>query len=98
VSIDPTYPPGNFTKKFELPQDIGASPRGIGDTISSFTEQLRGADPIVNKPIHIRVVRKSGPVMTLIDLPGITHHDSEVRRQASGLSSFISSCLFALFT
>lgn len=30
---------------------------------------------IADRPIHVRYVRHSGPVMTLIDLPGITHLD-----------------------
>lgn len=33
--------------------------------------------PISSQPIHIRRIRRGGPVMTLIDLPGITHVDAE---------------------
>lgn len=44
--------------------------------ISDFTSKLAsGGTSVCNKPIYIRHTRKSGPVMTLIDLPGITHFD-----------------------
>lgn len=32
--------------------------------------------PIKDEPIHIKYTRKQGPIMTLIDLPGITHIDA----------------------
>lgn len=39
-------------------------------------QQMMEGHSIANMPIHIRYVRKVGPVMTLIDLPGITHVDA----------------------
>lgn len=45
-------------------------------SISDFTSKLAsGGTSVCNKPIYIRYTRKTGPVMTLIDLPGITHFD-----------------------
>lgn len=35
------------------------------------------SDPIKDDPIHIKYVRRQGPLMTLIDLPGITHVDAQ---------------------
>lgn len=39
-------------------------------------ETVADGIPIKDEPIHIRYTRPSGPVMTLIDLPGITHVDA----------------------
>lgn len=44
----------------------------IRETTNSKTNK---SSPILDEPIHIRYVRTYGPVMTMIDLPGITHVD-----------------------
>lgn len=51
----------------------------IQESILKNTAQITGSTkrPISNTPIQIRYKRKRGPVMTLIDLPGITHVDAE---------------------
>lgn len=52
----------------------------IGNAITEVTSStIDTSAPIADKPIHIRYTRKSGPVMTLIDLPGITHLDTKDR-------------------
>lgn len=35
------------------------------------------SEPIKDEPIHIKYIRSRGPLMTLIDLPGITHVDAK---------------------
>lgn len=50
----------------------------IQNGIRSCTETVKlDGLPIADKPIHVRYIRRNGPVMTLIDLPGITHVDAE---------------------
>lgn len=44
----------------------------IGDEIKRLTREMAGPDRIIADPIHVKVVKKSGPTLTLIDLPGIT--------------------------
>ncbi|CDF36783.1 unnamed protein product [Chondrus crispus] len=53
----------------------------ITNAIHDLTEKalVSTRSRVVDKPIHIRYVRSKGPVMTLIDLPGITHDDGEGR-------------------
>ena len=47
----------------------------IGENIERLTVEIAGDKAGVNEaPIHLRVVRDSGPTLTLIDLPGITHN------------------------
>ena len=46
----------------------------IPKKISEYTNKLAGNEGCVqDKPIHMKVVSPTGPTMTLIDLPGITH-------------------------
>ena len=57
-------------KQGEKIYDISKIPRKIVE----YTNKLAGSKGIVvDKPIHIKVISPSGPTMTLIDLPGITH-------------------------
>lgn len=52
--------------------------KDIQKAILSCTEKVRSKElPIADVPIHVRYIRRSGPVMTLIDLPGITHVDAK---------------------
>lgn len=44
--------------------------------ISCSEQHMSNGCKIGDKPIHVRYIRPSGPVMTLIDLPGITHVDT----------------------
>lgn len=48
-------------------------PTKIGDILLSKQHELTSGASIKDTPIHIRYTRQHGPVMTLIDLPGITH-------------------------
>ena len=50
----------------------------VAGKIEELTDELTskigdGEGVITNEPIYVRVVRPSGPTLTLIDLPGITH-------------------------
>lgn len=50
----------------------------FGSKIEELTDKLtakigKGAGVITNEPIYVTVVRPSGPTLTLIDIPGITH-------------------------
>lgn len=48
----------------------------IKDTITFYSDQnVSNGYKIDDKPIHIRYIRPSGPVMTVVDLPGIPHVD-----------------------
>ena len=58
------------TQKFETPTDIGP-------TILEYQKELLNEVPIKDAPVHVRYCRSSGPVMTLMDLPGITHNDDQ---------------------
>lgn len=52
------------------------SPAQLRDEITNVTARVaRDATSITDTPIYVRHTRRSGPVMTLIDLPGITHLD-----------------------
>lgn len=50
----------------------------FGTKIEELTDKLtakigKGSGVITKEPIHVTVVRPSGPTLTLIDIPGITH-------------------------
>lgn len=46
----------------------------VGQAITGLTKELAGeGGHVKNKPIYLNVTHRSGPTMTLIDLPGITH-------------------------
>lgn len=48
----------------------------LRDEIAALTARVaREAGSVVDAPIYVRHTRRAGPVMTLIDLPGITHLD-----------------------
>lgn len=50
----------------------------IGSEIETLTIKLAGDGAAVcSKPIYLRIVRNSGPTLTLIDLPGITHYSAD---------------------
>ncbi|CAN0263667.1 unnamed protein product [Laminaria digitata] len=50
----------------------------ITSEIQALTIQLAGEGAGVSaKPIYLRIVRPSGPTLTLIDLPGITHYSAD---------------------
>ncbi|CAM9366376.1 unnamed protein product [Laminaria digitata] len=50
----------------------------VGPEIEAFTAKLAGAGTGVrHTPIYLRIVRSSGPTLTLIDLPGITHNSED---------------------
>ncbi|KAI0557988.1 Dynamin [Gracilaria domingensis] len=54
--------------------------KSVEDAILAFSSSImENTAPISDSPIHIRYTRKKGPVMTLIDLPGITHVDVDGR-------------------
>jgi len=46
--------------------------------IKDYTEQNRQGMAITDKPLYVKVVRNSGPQLSLIDLPGVTHNSSEM--------------------
>lgn len=48
----------------------------IQKAILDFSKEITSPSvPLKDEPIHIRMIRNKGPVMTFIDLPGITHVD-----------------------
>ena len=49
----------------------------VGEAIQKTQSEIIAdvSESIADRPIHIRYIRSNGPVMTLIDLPGITHVD-----------------------
>eukprot|EP00919_Chromeraceae_sp_WS-2016_P033733 GHVR01079816.1.p1 GENE.GHVR01079816.1~~GHVR01079816.1.p1 ORF type:complete len:652 (+),score=58.15 GHVR01079816.1:113-2068(+) len=50
----------------------------IAEKISWFTQEYTGSNAgVKDTPIHLKVVRSSGPTMTVIDLPGITCNSSD---------------------
>lgn len=66
ISMDPSFKDATECKTMTELQE----------SICAFTSSaVENGSPISDDPIHIRYVRPSGPVMTLIDLPGITHVD-----------------------
>eukprot|EP00942_MAST-04A_sp_MAST-4A-sp1_P006192 g6192.t1 len=71
VSSNPKFPDNNSTKQCKSPSDVGNAIQEISDIL------VEEKTPIADKPIHIRYIRAKGAVMTLIDLPGITHHDAQ---------------------
>ena len=59
------YPTMQITTRIRL-EEIGAE-------IQRLTREVAGpGSNIIADPIHVKVVRKVGPTLTLIDLPGIT--------------------------
>lgn len=54
--------------------DIGDT----GDEIERLTKALAGDGAgVSDAPIYLRIVRDSGPTLTLIDLPGVTHNSAD---------------------
>lgn len=52
----------------------------IQDKIRSLTEKhASGNAYIATQPIHVRVVRKEGPELSFIDLPGVTHMSTRMK-------------------
>lgn len=50
----------------------------VGEEIEALTAELAGDGTGVNEaPIYLKIVRDSGPTITLIDLPGITHNSTD---------------------
>ena len=50
----------------------------VGAEIEAFTAKLAGAGTGVRQtPIYLLAVRSSGPTLTIIDLPGITHNSED---------------------
>ncbi|CAM9927507.1 unnamed protein product, partial [Hapterophycus canaliculatus] len=50
----------------------------ISDNIEELTTELAGDGAAVSgKPIYLKIIRPSGPTLTLIDLPGITHNSAD---------------------
>ena len=50
----------------------------ISEEIKRLTNDLAGDGSAVSaKPIYLKVLRPSGPTLTLIDLPGITHNSAD---------------------
>ncbi|CAN0251155.1 unnamed protein product, partial [Pylaiella littoralis] len=50
----------------------------ISTEIEKLTKELAGDGSAVStKPIYLKIVRPSGPTLTLIDLPGITHNSAD---------------------
>lgn len=68
-----------------LPEDRFAE---LADKVTMLTNQLAGPPPASDEPpninpeatIYLRVVRRDGPQMTLVDLPGITHYTSQMMK------------------
>eukprot|EP00752_Nemacystus_decipiens_P018767 g16826.t1 len=50
----------------------------VSDEIEQLTNELAGDGSAVSaKPIYLKILRPSGPTLTLIDLPGITHNSAD---------------------
>lgn len=50
----------------------------ISTAIEELTKELAGDGSAVSaKPIFLKILRPSGPTLTLIDLPGITHNSAD---------------------
>lgn len=66
-----------FALVSEKPDFSDAKPielSAVGKNITRLTVKLAGdGGGVKDLPIHVKVTLKSGPTMTLIDLPGITH-------------------------
>ncbi|CAM9392699.1 unnamed protein product [Choristocarpus tenellus] len=75
-------PDQTFFKKI----DIAA----VGNEIQALTSKLAGdGGAISEKPIYLKVMQKSGPTLTLIDLPGIMHNSAN-EGQTDILSATVS--------
>ena len=56
----------------------------VGAEIEAFTAKLAGAGTGVRQtPIYLLAVRSSGPTLTIIDLPGITHNSEDKSQDLS---------------
>ena len=54
----------------------------ISDEIQALRNKLAGDGTEVSaKPIFLRIIRDSGPTLTLIDLPGITHLSEDIHTE-----------------
>lgn len=49
---------------------------GVAEMIRGISQKIAG-NGITEKPIYMKIIRNSGPEMTFIDLPGITHVNPE---------------------
>lgn len=70
VSKTAQFVEGKKTERFDHPTEIGP-------TILKFQTDRLGGVPIKDTPVYVRYSRGVGPVMTLMDLPGITHNDEQ---------------------
>jgi dynamin 1-like protein len=53
-------------------------PDEIPDKITALTNQIAGIGGVVeDKPIHLKVIRRDSPNLTVIDLPGIAYNSAE---------------------
>ena len=58
----------------ELIEDLSEFGAKIEELTDKLTAKIgKGAGVITREPIYVTVVRSSGPTLTLIDIPGITH-------------------------
>lgn len=54
----------------------------VSAEIERLTNELAGDGSVVSaKPIYLKILRPSGPTLTLIDLPGITHNSADATQQ-----------------
>ena len=68
VGLDPDR------KTHERVDDLEQIAIKIEELTDELTAKIGDGDGVItNEPIYVRVVRPSGPTLTLIDLPGITH-------------------------
>ena len=77
----------NGTSEFEVSTEADfkdsvmlSDPTATGDELKKAQVKLierSGGQAVADDPIHVRFKRAVGPVMTLIDLPGITHFDKD---------------------
>jgi len=64
----------------DLSDGVEVNPDEVAAKIEQLTEDCVSANygsHVMDKPIYLQYVRKSGPTFTLIDLPGITHNLAE---------------------
>lgn len=58
----------------------------ISNMIQQLTDQLVGPDNqggVSNLPIHLKVIRRDSPTLTLIDLPGIAYNSADEAQSAT---------------
>jgi GTP-binding protein EngB required for normal cell division len=68
VSLDPTFENAKHLQLADVEKEI----KRLTD------EHAKGDTFISTKPIHVRVVSQSGPQLSLIDLPGVTHNSGQM--------------------